>query len=333
MLFGHEELQCHGNQIMPTFFDQNNLTDFQKSKWDSAIEQYKLVQEGNLDHKFASLTEDDRANYAKNGQVTDIQIKSEMRLISGLLAGGNGNCKSALFARLLEGKSPLEFAPPCSFSYPWYSVIEDAGPWQICDVADSKLISEMSSVGKSGSNERDDRHVRILINQTFWELVSQTSPTEAVVTFRLWSGLGYKWRLARELMSTVDASGFICAWHDKTLGRITTLDQLNKEQTWHVAERFSMLKYALDDVLAEDHIKSEKLKSGFQGACASGQVEAARTLLQSRRDLSLTDYPTEQEISIEATKLANKYLDRNYFADPSGNLFVWVWNLHRISPN
>lgn len=41
--------------------------------------------------------------------------------------------KSALFRRLRDGKKPLKYPPPRSFSYPWYSVIEDPTP-HLCDV-------------------------------------------------------------------------------------------------------------------------------------------------------------------------------------------------------
>lgn len=33
--------------------------------------------------------------------------------------------KSALFHRMMEGKDPLPVPPPRSYSYPWYSLIED----------------------------------------------------------------------------------------------------------------------------------------------------------------------------------------------------------------
>jgi hypothetical protein len=36
--------------------------------------------------------------------------------------------KSALLARLLAGKNPLPYPPPCAYSYPWYAIVEDIEP-------------------------------------------------------------------------------------------------------------------------------------------------------------------------------------------------------------
>lgn len=48
----------------------------------------------------------------------------------GLQSGGVSS-HSALFLRLLRGKMPLRFLPPCNGNFPWYELIEESGPHEI----------------------------------------------------------------------------------------------------------------------------------------------------------------------------------------------------------
>ena len=54
---------------------------------------------------------------------------------------------SALLARLLSGKEPLPSPPPLSYSYPWYSLIEDG--YGVC--AEPFEVPETTTVLISGS--------------------------------------------------------------------------------------------------------------------------------------------------------------------------------------
>jgi hypothetical protein len=67
--------------------------------------------------------------------------------------------KSALFARLLNGKPALPYPPPTSYSYPWYSLIDDG-------FSDNVSIEGFSAgLGKPG----------IIINHALWAIV-QNNP-------------------------------------------------------------------------------------------------------------------------------------------------------------
>lgn len=312
---------------MPQFFDEKNLTPEQTQNWDSALSGYAEIQAKNQADDFANMTCAEREFYKSEGAETDDQIKALMGKFSHMMSGGVGNSKSALFARLLEGKQPLPFPPPCSYSYPWYGVIEDAGPWAIGPTSDAKVLDELKYTDESSGE------VRILINQASWLLVSEQSTTEAIVTFNKWDKQGYTWRLAREAVSTVDATGFILAYHDKDLRRITTLAQLFKEQRWHIEKRYARLAYAIDVDLAAKYIETEAAIANYNGHVAQGVVTQAQALLQSRRDLALPDLPTEEELVVLTKDSVQRYLDRDYFADADGRLFIWLWRLHRLTPS
>lgn len=65
---------------------------------------------------------------------------------------------SALLQRLLNGKPPLPEPPPRSFSYPWYSLIEDgSGKAEVREISDW--------LGGDGTI--------LIINQSRWEIVER----------------------------------------------------------------------------------------------------------------------------------------------------------------
>lgn len=94
---------------MPVFFNPKNLTDAQRANWDAAIAAYARVLSGNQSHMNTCLA-------------------SEPRIPGGDIMRAS---KSALFARLLEGRDALPYPPPTSYAYPWYAVIEEPGPHQV----------------------------------------------------------------------------------------------------------------------------------------------------------------------------------------------------------
>jgi hypothetical protein len=71
--------------------------------------------------------------------------------------------KSALFARLLEGKEPLPFPPPTSFSYPWYDLVELPGPHTVSSVGGTANLAALLNGDMGTGCER-----KILINQCVW---------------------------------------------------------------------------------------------------------------------------------------------------------------------
>lgn len=88
-----------------------------------------------------------------------------------------GVYKSALLQRILEGKSPLPHAPPCSYSYPWYSIVEEPGAHVVIDVSLRGSIS-LGSLMKGASGAASDAPAAlkdrgitsILINQTSYAI-------------------------------------------------------------------------------------------------------------------------------------------------------------------
>jgi len=85
---------------VPRFFDKAKLTPVQKDNWDRATTLYAQLKKE-----------------AYSSAIHPFMID--------LMWNGAGDEKSALFSRLLEGKDPLPNPPPCYYSYPWYSVVED----------------------------------------------------------------------------------------------------------------------------------------------------------------------------------------------------------------
>ena len=89
---------------MPSTFDGNDLSEEQRARYEWAVAEYARIQDEN------------RARLERAGkQAAPHQIGP----------------KSALFARLLEGKAALPYPPPTSYSYPWYDIIEKPGPHHV----------------------------------------------------------------------------------------------------------------------------------------------------------------------------------------------------------
>jgi hypothetical protein len=70
--------------------------------------------------------------------------------------------KSRLFTRLLEGKSPLQFAPPTTYSNPWYELVEDG-------FSDKVFLDGFIDLYDKGPN------TGILINQCVWNICHQNA--------------------------------------------------------------------------------------------------------------------------------------------------------------
>lgn len=133
---------------MPSFFDKNSLRPEQLARWDAAVAEYVRVR---------------AANRVAAGLLLDERLPID---------GHPGSAKSALFARLLNGKAALPYPPPTSYSYPWYAVVEEAGPFPV-------------SVGRamSGGGARETTGGFVLrINQCTWEVESLNEAAERLLT-------------------------------------------------------------------------------------------------------------------------------------------------------
>jgi hypothetical protein len=113
-----------------------------------AAARYREVIDANLARSFPAPPPDDA--------LTQIRIRSRP------------GAKSALFRRLLEGKSALSEPPPTSFSYPWFDLVDKPGPHPV-------TLNAVASGAALGSEARGDRH--LLINQCLWAVTWSTADT------------------------------------------------------------------------------------------------------------------------------------------------------------
>jgi hypothetical protein len=135
---------------MPIFFDENALTEEQRLRYDWAVSEYARIQEENRMHsgRFGS-------------EVVSYKISP----------------KSALFARLLEGKQPLPYPPPTSFSYPWYDIIEVPGPHHVSIGGGLSVAGIVNWDGGAASNEH------IALNQCLWGIVRKNRGAEEFLVY------------------------------------------------------------------------------------------------------------------------------------------------------
>jgi len=123
---------------MPSFFDENDLTEDQRARYEWAIAEYARIQEEN------------RLLLERTGE------KASSHQIGP---------QSALFARLLEGKAALPYPPPTSYSYPWYDIIEKPGPHHVSIGGGVSIAGIAHWDGGIGT----DGH--IVLNQCLWRIV------------------------------------------------------------------------------------------------------------------------------------------------------------------
>ena len=157
---------------MPTFFDPKNLSVAQRERWDAAMEEYRRIQEQNLDHLLANLTVEQIAKMeaARPGR----SIRDQMRDLQSLVATP-GNPKSALFARLLDGKQALAYPPPTNHSYPWFEIVEVPGAHPVSIGGAPSLGAEMN-----GTQGAVGIHY-LAINQCIWAVVSMNAAAESLL--------------------------------------------------------------------------------------------------------------------------------------------------------
>jgi len=135
---------------MPSFFDENDLTEEQRARYEWALAEYARIQEEN------------RQRSEQSGE------KPAVHQISP---------KSALFARLLEGKHALPYPPPTSFSYPWYEIIEKAGPHHVMIGGGVSMAGIAHCDGGIGTDEH------IVLNQCTWTILHKNTGAEEFQKF------------------------------------------------------------------------------------------------------------------------------------------------------
>lgn len=97
---------------MPIFIIKEQLSPSQLARWSIAVEEYKKITD--------EIVKEFLAN------AINVNGNKPTETLARLVLGINqpGDEKSALFARLLDGKSALPFAPPTRYNYPWYALFD-----------------------------------------------------------------------------------------------------------------------------------------------------------------------------------------------------------------
>lgn len=120
------------------YFDPDQLTAEQRARWDFAIAEYNRILNRNVERQIGRMSDHDKENFllsfptfSVGDEPTDENVKQVLRLFYGMSGGAEGDPRSALLARLLDGKAPLRAPPPSTFHRPWYEVIEDDGPFEV----------------------------------------------------------------------------------------------------------------------------------------------------------------------------------------------------------
>jgi hypothetical protein len=90
-----------------------------------------------------------------------------------------GHQKSALFARLLQGKRPFVHPPPRAMSYPWYDLIEGQGPHPVSCVYVGRLPDPRLDANTGKLVIR--RKKMLLIEQTRWNIVRANGAARELV--------------------------------------------------------------------------------------------------------------------------------------------------------
>jgi len=129
---------------MPYFFDPDNLTLEQQSRWNSSIKEYDRIMQSNI------------ARYGESSEWLELA----------------GHPKSALFARLLEGKEALQYPPPKLGSYPNYLLIEKPGPHAIKLETRSIVQSKMNQAEVKGG---------IILEDSLWTICHQNEAASKLI--------------------------------------------------------------------------------------------------------------------------------------------------------
>lgn len=302
---------------MSKFFDKNKLTKEQLERWDWAVLKYRDIREKNNLHSFEQMSEDEKLHLMK-----DLAKAKEFK---GALTFDIVDEKSALFSRLLDGKKPLIYPPPCSYSYPWYEVIEESGPFDLS--LEARDIEEI--IWDNLTEER-----QVLIEQTPWQVIEQVSDNELKVTFGKWQDIGFEWILKKVKTSCEKTKSFIYCHYKDNIGRITNYIDLKNEQMYQTKKEFDKIKLVLDTAFQDKYKLSLYEKYGATAISESifyCEIKAGEQLLSERRQKNLSDYPGNEELNTIVEKKINDYFNSGYSVDENGKLFVEVWILEKVA--
>lgn len=282
---------------MPRFFDPENLTPKQKENWTTALEKYAAVM-------------------AHEKQLTPQGC---------FLINQPGHPKSALFARLLDGKEPLRRPPPKSFGYPWYDCIEQQ----------QVTLTELQA-----KNLREIPHTKqslleraIVLNQcSDWRVLQAKDETTATVSTPVWHSLNVTWDLALAKVPATQASAFIVPWHDPSLGRVTTLKALEANERFLLEKQRHLLLLATDQAAANKALTAtaefpERALESLKRQRLLEDIEGARAKALDRLSRGLPAVPSQAEVDHDVEARVRYWQEQGYEADAAGNLYRHEWQL------
>lgn len=303
-----------------------SLPEEKRARWDAAMREYELVVRRNFERRRGAPFTD--AEWAVEAATGDLRFTGSYQ---------PGHSKSALFARLLEGRPALPLPPPLAYSYPWYEAVEAEAPIDGVEVA---FEGERASAMTLGEYLRSRPEVTgaigvVQINQSMWSLLERTGDV-AIVTYGEWAAAGYRWRISWVDLDVDQAPSYICCWHDRSKERIRTGDELWAESSWHVMKSIDAMRrvsQGLDPELSESDRASKSAAWLLESARATAQREIKR-----RTDRGWPAVPGESAIRKQIKTRFSEYLhggDRQrprYRIAADGRLRARMWRLERIAP-
>lgn len=324
---------------MPTFFRTNELTEQQKANWDTAIDKYSKVMRINALRYFKGMSESERKRFMSVGinpvkNFTDEDVLQKIQEMLMITGNQPGHEKSALFFRIISGKKLLKNAPPTSYSYPDYEIVEsnEARAIPMMDSFDIKFLI------KNKSEYTPFEH--ILINQSAWKVLKVVSPKKVSLTHGHWEKEGFVWELELKDITAKESQSAIICHHDPENGKITTYDELVKECHFHALNHFYLIRIAQDENEFKKFQEKESQKYGDNAQLMVANWVKANTeqslangkkMLEDRFAKGLPAYPTEDEINEYAKQLENNYLRDEYYVK-DGLIYQKAWMIKRVFP-
>ena len=286
---------------------------------------YQRTLGENLDHELASMTRV-QCEALLSAFPKKTFTAREALALAHAGNGGEGHPKSALFARLLDGKSPLPYPPPLYFSYPWYEIF------------DQPVVNEVNvKIDRSGKTPS------VTIGGFKWDQATQIRPGEWVVSTGQWAreATAISWRLKQGKFPSSESKAYIAAWHDSNLPRVTTLSQLKLEVAWHVANKYKALEAlrsaSLEEIslVRDKKLHTEALRLRSIDKERLELLQQGLYLLMERRKRKLPDVPNKLERSQEAIDYLATYFvksaaDGHYEVDEQGFLWRRSWSIERL---
>lgn len=273
---------------MPIFFNEKSLDSLQTSRYESCMEEYWRIQYNNAEQE---------KDYLRSiGKLTSNIAAS----IDNRAKSYQPSNKSALFWRLLQGKSALSIIPPTSFSYPWYEIIEEDGPFEVI-VHWNKFQQHL--LGIPFLPVKKDK---ILINHALWNIIYLNQAASRLLDLDYSSS-------QTDIKEVFDLKPYlIVSFNDKTQYRL----HLGRKTIYGRRHSILQEKYSLD----------------FGG----GNPNIIE-IIQEQEDYVQENYSQRIEF-IKNQYLANNFLQKQFLAshDNTDNQFDWLkvevdgWNLEKI---